>query len=396
MNKQDAKPFFQLLDAWGEGQDKTVSAARKTLFFDSLAAYDLDVVRGALATFLRSPAAKYGKLEPAHLIEIIEGTEEERDAHAWATLVTGFRRLGSYVSVIVEDLALARAVERKWGSWAAACESWGTSNEFLWQQQRKDFLGLYKLARRTVFDEPPVMLPGRASIENANAQWFPSRAVYGVIFLDGRCETRYLTLDQRTGLPASTDYRAVLALPKPHPQGLLPAPVDDEVITPDPDRARAVLKQIFEEWLQTMPTFPARRPVEERIPGLTPEEEERRKAIIRRQAHDAENERRPESAIRTQTQANSRRPDRSADHGGEAAGVRKGTQVSPDQKLAIRSGVAGMENRLRDRGGRVRERDPRRAGRMDDAAQEEPGNRRGRKPSSRTRSSKADSHRRKA
>lgn len=363
MNPQrDAQPFTDLLDVVAEHYDVTLSAARKVLYFDVLSPYPFETVSAAIMQYMRSTNSKFGFPRTGHIVEIIEGSDEERDANAWAALTEACRRIGNYPSVIVEDPALAYAIMRKWGTWAQCQEMWGTSNDAEWSMQRRDFVGLYRIGRKsTIVGDDPVCLLGRHALENNVAGVHPPHAIFGAILLDGRIESRYLPISESTGVPAMS-LRDVIALPPARTQLQLPASTerdrdDDIPAKPDPDRARKLLRSIFDEWNRkfAMTPTPGREKVSS-IPGLTPEEEERRKAVIRAQAREIEGRIQSTETLRGEAASDAGRPDRSANHGRGTAAASRGTSVSSDQTVGVRSRVAGAQNRVGDRGRDIRRR----------------------------------------
>ena len=372
MDSRHADDFTEILQALAEQYDRTISPAAQAMFFTALLPYEWETVRSALDTFVRSPQAKYGFPKPIHIIEIIEGSPEEREAHSWAVVTDACRRIGNYQSAIFEDVALARTIERMFGSWAACVEYWSGSNEMLWQSKRKEFISLYRIAQRGVLrDDPPMLLMGRTALQNAQSGYHPARQPFGVILLDGRIEIRYLHLDDRTGLPAAA-LRDVLALPAPTPRPLLP--VGRQVAEADvemppgmpaegPDRARWILKTAIEEFFKRH-TFDAKAGVSSDRPdpkfGLTLDEEQRRKAAIRAQAASdakaAKRRGRSADAVPGPEAAATGDADRDPDQGRRPADSGEGVSVREERRsrVAVRSRVAGVENRPGDRGRKLR------------------------------------------
>jgi hypothetical protein len=367
----DTDEFLDLLHAIAEQYDRTVSAAAGTMFFGALQQYDIATVRGAFNRFIRSPQAKYGFPKPIHIIEIIEGSEEEKEANAWAILTDACRRIGSYTSAVFEDVALAAVVERMFKSWAGCVEYWGDSGEMQWQAKRKEFILLYRIAAKEPRrNREPVLLLGRSALENQQSGYFPRRQSIGIILVDGHIEFRYLQLDVRTGLP-TTGLRDVLALPPPH-AALPPPPADrpdaEIEIPPDfppegPERGRWILRKAFEVFLSRQEQLRSERVSETRDRfGMTASEEDARRERIRQQAErdgTPQDNSRASRAVPGSEAAPTGDADRDSDQGSRStgAGSRNRLRAQHREGMEVRSRVASAENRPGDRGRKLRPND---------------------------------------
>jgi hypothetical protein len=336
----DAKEFTRLLETVGEFYDVTVSESRHVLYFKLLADFDLEIVRYAFEKYLKSDASKYGFPKPAHIRELIEGSQTEQEAHAWNTVNRAIRKIGPYESIIVQDLAVADAICRVFGSWIECCNANREATAYLWDQRRKDFVTAYRIARKIErADRSPVLLSGIHEVQNRQSGFFPKRSYYGAILLDGSVQTRYLAINERTGLPAARLADA-LSLPEPTSALLLtPGTLDQET-----DSDELVGQELFDRLHLEF------------------------QKVIAAKGLDGPNfSRQSKGTLRTPETATHGDADRTTDHGGEAPGAGEGIPVRDVDRPGVGggSGVAGVPDPVRARGKRVRERDPRRAGHVD-------------------------------
>lgn len=353
MNPQtDAERFTELLKTVAEFYDVTVSPARSTMFFGALRDYDFEIVELAFSKFMQSGDSKYGFPKPASIREIVEGSQSEQEANAWNAVTEAIRRVGFYQSIIIQDPAVADAIVRVFGSWAACCERANQANPYLWEAARKEFVTAYRIARKIERkDRTPVLLGGYTEIQNRIANRFPKAQPYGVILLDGRVRSRYLDIDERTGLPAITLADVPMLSETPR-LALPPASRETDGGALVEGEALIALGDAFERLMKSR-SFPPKLSV--KIPTHDPDAKGRAK--IRRQAAQIHAETAAES-LRTRKTATTGHPDRSANHGGETATGGTGIPVRGDarKKLARGSRVAGVSDPVRDRGGRVRKR----------------------------------------
>lgn len=102
---------------------------------------------------------------PSDLLEILEGSPEDRALLAWQTLEKSIRTIGSWDSVRFEDPALSAAVENL-GGWTKVCE-W-TEEEM--PIRRREFERHYRIcAERRI--RGPQWHPGWIEINNRAGGW---------------------------------------------------------------------------------------------------------------------------------------------------------------------------------------------------------------------------------
>lgn len=367
MTTTDAERFGICLAGIAEIYDRRLSDATIVLYFRALQDFPIEIVEGAFDQFLKSDDSRSFP-RPGQIRSIVEGTQAERDAHAWLTLEAAIRRVGIHQSVIVEDRALAAAIVRTFGSWVYACQYRRDSDMVGWSMRRKDFIAAYSIARRQGTGGDPVLLAGLCEQENRQSGFLPPRTWYGAVLADGRIESRRLDVNKETGLPAAS-LRDALALPEPQmPKTLaLPAPDDEKMID-----IRAALANDLAA-LGALSFESLGKPLGSSVAELTDVEYEQRIRKLRQQAVsiNADSDLTTSEPVHpTETGGDGYRADRAADSRRAVAGTDDGVPVrgTTRTELARGSGVADVDDPVRARGGRVRKRDPRRAGKLDHKA----------------------------
>lgn len=138
MTESDRASFRELMTAMGEAFTATVSAARLELYWRALADLPWSEVRGACEAWLRT-GDRFPV--PAQLRRVVEGDPQDRAATAWAALWDAARRVDGYRSLVVEDGALAFALEATFETWPKFC-GLDLSPE-MWAAKRKEFNAAY-------------------------------------------------------------------------------------------------------------------------------------------------------------------------------------------------------------------------------------------------------------
>jgi hypothetical protein len=366
----DAEAFAELLATVGEFYDANISAARHAMYFGALLEFDFDIVRAAMNKHVAT--SKYFP-KPADIRDLIEGTESERDANVWLSLNAAIRRVGVWQSVIIEDPYLADAIIRIWGSWVACCEFAARADQILWNSKRKDLTAAYRIAQKMIpKGRGPIMLAGHCEMENRQSGFFPKRAYYGAIMVDGRVETRYLGVAPETGLPA-LPLADALALPPVVPRLAL-RPATEAEAAPAGETGQELdanaARRSFEDALSAIiknKGFPAAPK-----PGAwTPADDDRRREelkaqgrIINAEAIISEPAEATAEPLRAEEAAPAGQSDRASDPRSAPAEAGDGVPVRDDSGPTVGSGLrmAGVPDPVRGRGGSVRKRGPRRAG----------------------------------
>jgi hypothetical protein len=370
MTGNDADRFTALLATVGEFYDVTVSEARATLYFRTLMDFEYPIVEAAFGQYMRTDASKYGFPKPAHIREIVEGSQSDQEAVAWMAVNDAIRRFGSWQSIIVADPSLADAIVRTFGSWMACCAA-ATENSYLWEQKRKEFVAAYRIARKIARrSTEPVLLTGLAEVQNRSIGRFPKRQPYGVILLDGRTEDRYLDINTQNGLPAAM-LSHVLALPAIK-QRALPARREEQETGPDISAEKFVSIQDAIARILAAKQFPQKMArVDRRQAEDTRDEAGRRRIREQAKQHGADVQAQQTSgAVRARKAATARNANHTSDHGGKPAATGTGVSVrkTSRKKMGRGSRVAGVEDSVRAGRQRVRQRDPLRAGQLDNGS----------------------------
>lgn len=170
MKAADFAEFAALMGQTAEvyGKERPSAGALKVMAA-ALAAYPVADVRRALSVHVRR--SKFMP-RPADLIEILEGTAEDRARAAWQTVLNALRRHGAYASVAFGDPLIHYAIERL-GSWIALSGMERQAEPF----REKDFVSWYGKGERAgiSWGDVPARLPGLHELNNRNAAIDPAR-----------------------------------------------------------------------------------------------------------------------------------------------------------------------------------------------------------------------------
>jgi hypothetical protein len=114
---QDLEAFARLMAALAEIHNETPTPQRLEIYFRVLADWSIEVVAAAVDAAIRR--LKFFP-KPAELIELIEGSPDDRAEHAWGQFWLAVARGGTYQSLYCADVVLAETIRRVYGSWADA------------------------------------------------------------------------------------------------------------------------------------------------------------------------------------------------------------------------------------------------------------------------------------
>jgi hypothetical protein len=159
----DLEAFARLMAVLVEVFDKELSLQRVEIYFRALTAYPIERVEATVEEAVRT--LKFFP-RPADLIELMEGSPDDRAEHAFGQFWLAVTRCGTYRSLYCEDEVLAEVIRRQFGSWADAGhiprpEYDPPGHQIL----RKNFLSTYRdLARQRQRWEP--YLTGRTEATN--------------------------------------------------------------------------------------------------------------------------------------------------------------------------------------------------------------------------------------
>jgi len=373
MTEDDAEPLFQIIDLVAEVYERSVSAEHKALFFRILKRFEFTQVAAGFERYLGTPDyGKYGFPKPASIVEIIEGSESDRESEAFLSLTRAIEQIGVFKSVIVEDPVLADAITLTYGGWVQACEMKNALGDVGWNIQRKEFIAAYRKSRRVVRERfEPRLLYGYCQSHNEDAGLrfeddAKPRLIFGAIRVDGSVENKYIPVTPATGLPYGA-LADVLALPPAANSGLLPevAGVGPENPQVDPpDVVRMKLREIFDKHFGHMDmnrVIERARPKQMR--PMTDAEFEARKEELRRQAREHGGDQ-STTTLRSEEDPHGgtteeSNPDRTSVQGSGPAGPGAGVPVREEHRpeMGDRLRMAGVSDRVRDRGRRVRPTD---------------------------------------
>jgi hypothetical protein len=115
--QHDIETFAGLMALLAEVFGKDLHAQLVEIYFRALAEWPIERIAEAVHEAVRQ--LKFFP-KPAELIEIIEGSPNDRAEHAWGQCWLALNRSGTYRSLLCEDDVLAETVRRLYGSWTEA------------------------------------------------------------------------------------------------------------------------------------------------------------------------------------------------------------------------------------------------------------------------------------
>ena len=145
--------ILKTLHLWGELYNKQITPAVESVWVGLLKGYPLDDLKRAFEKVIKT--CKFFPT-PAEVIEMFEGTEEERALVAFDKLKTAIQKHGAYTSVKFDDPAIHTAIEML-GGWVEVCFS---DERFL----ENRFKQAYRVARKKT--NHPKYLPELIEMES--------------------------------------------------------------------------------------------------------------------------------------------------------------------------------------------------------------------------------------
>lgn len=140
--------FFAELLALAEAVDAELTDRRMEIYWRVLEDYDLATVQAALTQAMRRKWFKFP--QPGEIIELIDGSGDDRAEQAWQRLHETASRYGGNLSLICEDQAIAQAVRlvfREWPEVGMLPDP--TSDQApAYHVKRREFLAAYRTAVR--------------------------------------------------------------------------------------------------------------------------------------------------------------------------------------------------------------------------------------------------------
>lgn len=145
---------------------KPITAGFVDVFFDALAAYDLESVRRGLNAHVQNPDSGQYPPKPADIVRLIDGTSQDQGMRAWAVVDKVVRQVGPYQSVVFDDPIIHRVLDDM-GGWIKLCN---TPSEDDYKFQGLEFGRRYRAYVITggVGNDYPTHLIGMAEGENVS------------------------------------------------------------------------------------------------------------------------------------------------------------------------------------------------------------------------------------
>ncbi|MCZ4321429.1 DUF6475 domain-containing protein [Pseudomonas anguilliseptica] len=167
MRAEDKKDLAAMLAKVMSVYGKQITSGFVDVFFDSLAAYDLESVRRGLNAHVQNPDSGQFPPKPADVVRLIDGTSQDQGMHAWSRVDKAVRRVGPYQSVVFDDPIVHRVLDDM-GGWVKLCN---TSSEEDYKFQGLEFARRYRacVIAGGVGDNYPHYLIGMTEAENSNA-----------------------------------------------------------------------------------------------------------------------------------------------------------------------------------------------------------------------------------
>lgn len=144
MNKQDEARLQKVMNRVAAITDKALTDDHFDTYFDLLSGYSIEQVEAAFNQALRGNTFFP---RPAELIELIEGSHDDRAGQSWHVLLEAISD-GGNASVKFLDPAAAVAVDVTFGGYLAAARMIHESDEPMVAHYRKTYVQAYQTARK--------------------------------------------------------------------------------------------------------------------------------------------------------------------------------------------------------------------------------------------------------
>lgn len=176
MNIQDEKRFAEIMAALAEIFDngKEPTTMKISLYYTALEGFTIEQITEAVKMMVRERV--YPSFpKPGEIIEVIQGSQNDRAALAWTQVVDALISVGPYLSVEFKDHVIHSTINAM-GGWIELGKV--TNDELKWKQ--KEFESFYTIFSRK--QDHPEYLPGSLEIENSArnfSQHIPERVKIG-------------------------------------------------------------------------------------------------------------------------------------------------------------------------------------------------------------------------
>ena len=116
MTDHDHERFAQVLQVLAEAMGETLAPARVAIYFKVLSRFEIEALERA--AYIHIERSKFFP-KPAELIELIEGTIDDKAVLAWSRTLRAIETVGTYESVDFGD-AILHATITAMGGWTEA------------------------------------------------------------------------------------------------------------------------------------------------------------------------------------------------------------------------------------------------------------------------------------
>lgn len=156
MEINDMPKFAGLMHELGRHYGKEISEACSELYWNTWKQFKWVEVEKAVMKYMSDPDERKLMPSPGDIIRWIVGSSETRALQAWAKVTDAISRVGSYESVIFDDLIIHSVISAL-GGWVKLCLSKTDDLPFIAQDFKKHYIALLKNPP----DELPSHLLGR-------------------------------------------------------------------------------------------------------------------------------------------------------------------------------------------------------------------------------------------
>ena len=146
MKKND---LLNVMNVFGELYDKKISTGILEIYYEIFKEYDIKQFKNAAYKVIKTH--QYNTLpKPAHIIEYLEGTKDDKALVGWMTAIKGRDIVGYYDSpIFVDDPIISHCINRL-GGWKKFCSILEKDIPFI----EKRFTEIYKIFEKREINEP--------------------------------------------------------------------------------------------------------------------------------------------------------------------------------------------------------------------------------------------------
>lgn len=163
MTPQDHEMFAKMLIAVGELYSKEVTPTMISLYFKSLAEYDIKDIGRAFNLHVKNPDNGQFFPKPADIVRMLEGNTENQGMLAWVKVRDAVGRAGPWRTVAFDD-PIIHLVIVDMGGWPKLCDMGADDEPFIAKEFEKRYRSYRAQGRPSVF---PRSLHGLADKANS-------------------------------------------------------------------------------------------------------------------------------------------------------------------------------------------------------------------------------------